>query len=646
MGCKEIYLMIVIFVCSGVFYSCSDDIVEVLPESSIRDRPNQDLQEVDFDRDDVRFEGVIKLGRKRINPFTIENINYAKSKMYGSTLPDKVLTHKYVKFSPTTQEHIDILENWEDKEDFSLFDFPLEYEIENDGEHYIDPSVADELYTFQYGAIPTNINFPQVPYDVIDDLYLDKSDPLLLVESFWFTGNHKEINEYLLHGGLTSIQVGGYNDEVIAAIKIPLMPDTPCAPGYEWRLVLDDSGFILDDNPAYVWECRPKLPPPPPVLNDCGCEVPSNRRYPAGCVRVDDDGFMEGVQIASIKVKDKWFGSNKTYTDENGCWKVNKRHSGNVWVWVRFKNKYVKAKDTGYWLGIRSIVDFAGKKQAPPYNKITVNYSNGITDNDSKARKYWAAAHTLNTVFEHRVAAVTDGVPLPKDDLNWINKSGLGGASAPMLQWQPFSSWPALLAASNFTGIALLSLPFQPDITNRYRFSESAAQFNSSGFHELGHASHYTVAGEGYWFGYRNHIINNGGYGSFGNFQSGSSPGKVALGEAIGSYAGARYTNNLVEGENIAFDDPIFVSPENFIPRGLIWDLIDDVEDVITDPNTLVSFTDNISGFTPNMIFNSLSPEVDDIRSFRDRLRLLHLGDTPNNVADYNTFVDGYDVFN
>jgi len=55
--------------------------------------------------------------------------------------------------------------------------------------------------------------------------------------------------------------------------------------------------------------------------------------------------------------------------------------------------------------------------------------------------------------------------------------------------------------------------------------------------HELGHATHHEIIGEGYWFGYRNHILENFGYGTFpGFFGPTSNEGKVALGEAIGNY--------------------------------------------------------------------------------------------------------------
>ncbi len=153
--------------------------------------------------------------------------------------------------------------------------------------------------------------------------------------------------------------------------------------------------------------------------------------------------------------------------------------------------------------------------------------------------------------------------------------------------------------------------------------------------------------GESYWFGYRNHILNNFGYGSFGDFNFGSSPEKVALGEAVGNYVGAIYGNTSSGGENFEFS-----IEDKFIPRGLMWDLVDDTPwDIVTDPNSEVSFFDNISGFTPQMIFDGLNgvlpiQEVQSIREFRDNLRTLHLNNTSNSASDFDAFLDGNDVFN
>ncbi len=59
-----------------------------------------------------------------------------------------------------------------------------------------------------------------------------------------------------------------------------------------------------------------------------------------------------------------------------------------------------------------------------------------------------------------------------------------------------------------------------------------------------------------------------------------------------------------------------------------------------------IDFVDNIAGFTPEMYYNVLDPDVESIRDFRDRLAVDHLPNTPNNLNDFNNFVDAYDVFN
>lgn len=647
---KNLLAVLTIIVTSCFFYSCSiedDNSLNSQIALMQNDESTHVGAEVRFERDDVTNEGKIILGKKRNNPFKVSNINLAKALVYGQSVPNKVASHKYIKFKPSTMEHLDILEDWDTYGKVSIFDFPLEYEIVTEGESYIDPSVSDYIYTYQYTSIPVGTQIPNVPYEIIDELYIDKSDPLLLAESFWLTDNAGEINEYVFDGGLSTSKVGSYDDDVKVALSIPPVPDEPCPEGYEWVLVIDDSQPGSVGRPIYIWECSPVTPPPPPPTNDCGCPIPGNNRNPAGCVRVDGDFGMVPVEIASIEVKDSWFTSDKTYTDANGCWRINKNYSGQVWMWVRFKNENVKVRDVGYWESLRAVRDYAGRFDDPPYNNINIAYDDGAADNTSPARRYWAAAHTLNTVNQYRNRATVDDVPLPRTDLNWTNAAGDGGAAAPMLQWNPYNSWPAFLIVKNFPVIYSLTLPHLPDIINQYGFDpfgniETAAGFNGTGFHELGHATHHSLVGEAYWFDYRNHIINNVGYGSFGNFAIGSDPGRVALGEAIGNFVGAIYGNTADGGEGNQWD-----TRDNFIPQGLMWDLRDDEVDFVVDPNNpAIGGQDNISGFTTEMIFNGLTPNVNDIRSYRDRLRTLHLGDTPNNAIDFNNFVDIYDVFN
>ena len=225
----------VIIVFSWLFLSCTKD--EKIFSSNNIPTQIRSNGEVQFDRDTDTNDGKVVLGQKRDNPFTVENINQAKAIVYGANMPDKYATHRYIQFKPTTEEHLDSLEDWETNGIIPLFDIPFEYEIISDGDTYFDPSAPDSIYTFQYASIPIGIELPNVPYEIIDELYIDKSDPLLLAESFLLTGNGEEINEYVFDGGLSTSKVGTYGTEVLSALMIPIVPDIPCLEVYEGMLV-------------------------------------------------------------------------------------------------------------------------------------------------------------------------------------------------------------------------------------------------------------------------------------------------------------------------------------------------------------------------------------------------------------------------
>lgn len=199
---KILLAVVAILATSWLFNSCTKDasFEEISVESK---QENQDIQsavQLRSDEGEGSNEEKVILGEKRNNPFALANINQAKASLYGTSIPDKVATHKYIKFLPGTQEHLAVLEDWETGKQIPLFDFPLEYEVISGGETYLDPSVSDSLFTYQYAVIPNEVELPDVPNEVIDDLHLDKSDPLLIAESFWLTDNKKDINEYVFPG--------------------------------------------------------------------------------------------------------------------------------------------------------------------------------------------------------------------------------------------------------------------------------------------------------------------------------------------------------------------------------------------------------------------------------------------------------------
>lgn len=629
---KLLSLLLLAAMCAAI--SCTKtEMFEDIPQAAITKSTslnNRNSYRYTPDEREERKKTV--LGRKRRNPFALENFKQAKVNIYGSGTMPVEATHLYVKFKPTEQEHLAVLEDWEITQEIPLFDFPLEYEIVAMGEQYVDPEVSEAMFTYKYGSIPVDTELPTVPYEVVDKLYLGKDYPLVLAESFRLTGNEAEAETYLV--GEHGIDVGILGDEPVGLL--PMIPE--CGPGCDAVLIIEPGSMP----PAFEWICEcDDDGGDVPEINDCGCPVPWSNNKPAGCVQVDKDGGEVPVKDATVIVKDNWFFSKKRSTTEEGCWLVDEAFSGTMWMWIKFANENVKAKNLANSLGIKTLRDYIGKFTGSALNNISVFYSSGETNNLSVARMYWAASHTLNTVYEYRELAAAEGMPLPKQGLNWIDMPGNGGAGAPMLQGVVFNSWISVLAAFAMPGPYIFSVPFLPDIVNQYGEAESAFSNNGVAFHELGHASHYEKVGESYWLSYRQHIIANNGYGSFGDFAPNSHIGHCALGEAVAGYVGASFGGTVEGSENGEWE-------ENFIPEGLLHDLEDDSPgDTVTDPNfPTISGPDNISGFSTNMFFNALNPQVTNIREFRDELGALHLSDTPNSLSDYNTFVDIYDVFN
>ena len=78
-----------------------------------------------------------------------------------------------------------------------------------------------------------------------------------------------------------------------------------------------------------------------------------------------------------------------------------------------------------------------------------------------------------------------------------------------------------------------------------------------------------------------------------------------------------------------------------------MFDLEDDGPDDIPDPDDplIILGVDNINGFDAGQFYEALGTDETSIRDFRDRLWNM-TGGAGNNQADYNNFVDLYDVFN
>lgn len=124
-------------------------------------------------------EGMIQLGKKLENPYTVENMrkayqNLSDNQLKSANVNESYIdvTHLYVRFLPKNFEELEVL-----KQDttLTLFDFPLDYEIEEGGTYYHDPELPDTTITWQYCAVEKVFSFPNVQYEVLAELFLPET---------------------------------------------------------------------------------------------------------------------------------------------------------------------------------------------------------------------------------------------------------------------------------------------------------------------------------------------------------------------------------------------------------------------------------------------------------------------------------------
>jgi len=302
------------------------------------------------------------LGNPRVNPFTTTVMTEAWNNLTGQNLPALLpATHYCVKFLPATLDQFKKLNEIE----LALFDYPLEYEIIQMGDYYDDPAVPEGGIPPLYTVVKTDETLPaSIPYEIKAELLLAPSDSYLVKEAFRLTGNNYEVS-YVGSGSANN----GRPD-----------PDPECKPGcpnypccLEPDIFCDDVPCVTDPNQG----CQPGTEylgggggggSSEVTQNDCGCMVFTDMRKPGGCIKVLDTQLpgnatvggtsvhLEGIKQVKVIFKDDWFTTSSTFTEMNGCWKINRRHSGRAWMWVEFKSSRTVVR--GYRLGLRILGTF------------------------------------------------------------------------------------------------------------------------------------------------------------------------------------------------------------------------------------------------------------------------------------------------
>lgn len=136
------------------------------------------IEQPQADEESCITDGMTVLGEQLENPYSVANMrramaNLAPMTRSGVDEDDITTTHYYVKFHPQSDEELDILLQ---DSTINFYDIPLDYEIEEYGTYYHDPSIPDSLPTYQYASIPADkwekVKDIAVDYEILSDLFI------------------------------------------------------------------------------------------------------------------------------------------------------------------------------------------------------------------------------------------------------------------------------------------------------------------------------------------------------------------------------------------------------------------------------------------------------------------------------------------
>lgn len=594
----------------------------------------------------------IILGQQLPNPYTVANMQAAVNILYGGNYPITA-SHLYVRFKPSSSEQLVTLDETEDLE---LQDYPIDYELVQDGDYYQDPTLGTEDFHWLYTVVPANYNFPQgIQHEVLEQLYLP---------------DNNEILEDLAESMLAGAQYSSARVSNLPVVKI----DREDVQIESFNYSLEQCPCFDPASPCPVWpDCglgggggsggggNPPPPPPPSgiyVEEQTVCNQPT-RILPLRQVNV---------------VAKRWFKFWRGYTDDNGKFTVTKNFRNKVKVIVKTKNgnaRVSKVRGIRLWQMLfptRKRIGVFDGSELPSIRYVFTKPTDGSASNKDLA--YWASATTHNSIVEFREYTTEFNLPQPPSNLkvmvtNWGFMENAG--AAPMWNKCNNNLIPAafatfFIASGNVVGAGVTALATvlknQMDVIIGYKSTDyncvlTSSQLRSLVYHELGHAQHYSQSGCDFWTQYRNAIVtelsklNQVDFHPYGTGNDQSTAPILATGEMWGNHVkkwyserhygnggpvaanfisrlqGLAFSNNAASGLNANYWSIENFNPNRnqdvhrWIPQGIPYDLFDNRNDnlfIATRP------IDNANGFTLNQSFNALQSDVRSIPAFRDRL--------------------------
>ncbi len=567
--------------------------------------------------------------------------------LYG-TSHGVVTTHLYIRIKPQTEEQLKEISNSEDV----FFDYPLDYELIQDGDYYPQPNITENEIPWLYTVVEANFTPPPnfTNYEVLQQLYIS-DDFALENEALRLTGNPIE-------------QLCGGQE---LRMPVPCTVD-PTGPGCPLEFEGGGGGGTN------------------------GGTRPPGRKTPAGFIRVRDTNFNEDMPVRRTRVIARRFLKiDKTYTNDAGYFRCTKSFNNKVTVVVKFRSQNAEtttraltgARFWQMWFPIKhNIGKFSGT-----LNNIQYTFLNDLQTGDSKRNLHWWAAQWMNSFYEYKAMATAENIASPPTNTvvllsTWTSFRGSGSAvmnnhllfptvSSILVNYyvaSPGAAAQATLMNFLYNGAFMRGI----DITLGSDVIWKSDKVKALMYHEITHAAHFTKVGDSWW----NNLVAaeiytiaaQGGNppNPYGNGTDGAISDIIAITESWAEHIGhwfadAHYgllstrqrnqyvdydNNGIVNGLsshlNLLEDFSPFRTTDEarWIPYGIHYDMIDDRNDQISLPFR-VNVDDAVLNFTNQQLFNAIDNTTNSIGIYRNKL-LLQNPLAPNQNTQINSLFTDY----
>lgn len=309
--------LLTLLLCTALIGGCTkDDTIALLAMQEETGVATTRADSDDDEEDELleMHDTTMILGKQLENPYSVVNMAAARKALIASGTPASMLpivkrTHRYVRFKPANDDELKALHALDTT--IVYYEYPLDYEIVQNGVSYHDPSITDTLPTYQYAAISDTqwnsiADSLNVEYAVLEDLCIIDED-----------------------SGAGGVVIGPINPDPVKPID-PIVPIPN--PGDTTRLnsitpVSDINSSMVNESVIDMLMAKSfELTGNEYEGGGDGVATYASKWRPAGTIRAYDDVVGDYVPLEGVRVRARrWFTTHKGTTDANGHFSCNGR---------------------------------------------------------------------------------------------------------------------------------------------------------------------------------------------------------------------------------------------------------------------------------------------------------------------------------